>query len=90
MEKNSEKIVFEDEWLEISVAESKPKTKVFSVWSKSSACVLGVVHWRNTWRKYTFSPIVKFETDFSDRCLFALAEFVYQQNREHIANRRLR
>lgn len=83
MPESKEKVVFEDEWLEISVVESKPKTKVFSVLSKSSACELGTIKWHPSWRHYCFFPTMEFDTVYSDRCLFALAEFVYQKNREH-------
>ena len=37
------------EWLEFREKRKAPKSKVFSVWSKSSDCELGEIKWHGAW-----------------------------------------
>ena len=85
---DKEKIVYEDKWLQIHEEKPKPKTRVFSVWSKCSGVVLGKIQWYSSWRHYCF--IVTFrdmlgseEFIFSDRCMLAIGEFMEKLNKEH-------
>jgi hypothetical protein len=72
-----------EELIEFIEEEGKPKTKVFSVWSKCSDCELGVIKWHPAWRHYCFFPIIEFGTIWSDRCLKILYEFIIKLNQEH-------
>lgn len=54
-------------YLEFSLIERKPKTKVIGVWSKKSANRLGVIKWFPGWRQYAFFP--ENETVFNVECL---------------------
>ena len=75
--------MIETKWLKFIEKEPKPKTRVFSVWSKISYCEIGIVHWNPPWRHYSFQPTIKFLTEHSDRCLFSLSRFVKKLNEEH-------
>jgi len=75
------------EWLDFIEKEGKPKTKVFSVWSKSSDCELGVIKWHGAWRHYCFFPTLEFETVHSDRCLLEISKFISKLNGEHKAGK---
>ncbi len=70
------------EWLEFREKKSKPKTKVFSVWSKHSDSELGEIKWYPNWRHYCFFPTTK-TTVHSDRCLFEISQFISKLNEEH-------
>jgi len=70
------------EWLEFREKAGKPKTKVFSVWSKSSDCELGIIKWHPAWRHYCFFPTIEFETIHSDRCLLEISQFISKLNEE--------
>jgi len=70
-------------WLEFREEESKPKTKVFSVWSKCSDCELGKIKWHGAWRHYCFFPTTEFETMHSDRCLLEISQFITELNQKH-------
>lgn len=79
-------IVKEDEWLEFCLEEEKPKTKVFSVRSKFSKCLLGVIKWYPSWRHYCFFPETSLTRDefvYSDRCLLSIWQFVLELNVKH-------
>jgi len=65
-------------WLEFIEKESKPKTKVYSVYSKCGDCELGEIKWYPAWRHYCFFP--EFETVHSDRCLREISEFITKLN----------
>ena len=73
----------ESKWLEFREKESKPKTKVFSVWSKCSDCGLGEIKWHPAWRHYCFFPKIEFSTVHSDRCLLEISQFITKLNEEH-------
>ena len=81
--------IYEDKWLEIFEEEPKPKTKVFSVWSKCSDTQLGKIRWYPSWRHYCF--IINFEEIevftklfiFSDRCMLAIGNFTKTLNEDH-------
>lgn len=77
------RLVFENEWLKIIEEKPKPKTKVFSVWSKCDDSYLGEVHWYPKWRHYTFSPTIEYKTEYSDRCQIAIGNFINKVNQEH-------
>jgi len=57
------------EYLEFSLIEKKPKTKVIGVWrgSKNSGYRLGIIKWYPKWRQYAFFP--EAETIFNVECL---------------------
>jgi hypothetical protein len=76
-------ILKEDEWLRFDLIDNKPKTKIISVYSKSSECYLGSIKWNPGWRNYCFYPTIIFETVFSDRCLLSISEFITELNFEH-------
>ena len=71
---------YEDEFIKIEHIESKPKTEVYEVWSKCSKSTLGEIRWDVGWRHYTFQDEV---LRLSDRCLFALGNFVKKLNKSH-------
>jgi len=79
-------ILDEDEWLRFDLVGSKAKTKVISVYSKSSDCYLGNIKWNPGWRHYCFFPTIVFETVYSDRCLKTISEFLTEINEEHASN----
>jgi len=54
-------------YLEFSLIERKPKTKVIGVWSKNNANRLGIIKWYGPWRQYVFFP--EKDTLFSVGCL---------------------
>ena len=54
-------------YLEFSLIERKPKTKVIGVWSKKSANRLGIIKWYGPWRQYAFFP--EKDTLFNVDCL---------------------
>ena len=54
-------------YLEFSLIERKPKTKVIGVWSKKSADRLGIIKWFSGWRQYAFFP--EKGTIFNVECL---------------------
>ena len=43
-------------YLEFSIAEQKPKTKIICVESKTRGDVLGEIKWFGKWRQYAFFP----------------------------------
>ena len=54
-------------YLEFSLIEKKPKTKVIGVWSKKHSNRLGIIKWFNRWRRYAFFP--ETGTAFDTECL---------------------
>jgi hypothetical protein len=62
--------------LDFILKEGKPKTKVYSVISKSDGSELGEIRWYPFWRHYYFLPTIKFETIYSDRCLLDISKFI--------------
>ena len=77
---DANKEVYEDEFIRIFLTGSKPKTNVYSVWSKCSDCKLGEIKWYPQWRHYCFfiGGLV-----FSDRCLLNLGNNVLEANKQH-------
>ena len=71
---------YEDEFIKITHVESKSKTEVYEVWSKCSNNSIGEIEWDTGWRHYVFQDEV---IKLSDRCLFALGEFVKKMNNAH-------
>jgi hypothetical protein len=72
--------VYEDEWIKIFLIEKKPKTNVFSVWSKCSGCKLGEIRWYPKWRHYCF---IVGDFIFSDRCMLNIGNNVLMANKKH-------
>ena len=70
----------ENEWLKFILKEVKPKTKIYSVWSKCSNIELGEIKWYPQWRHYCFFIGDKV---YSDRCLIDMGEFILHLNEEH-------
>ena len=56
------------EYLEFSLIEQKPKTKVVGVWAKKSSDRLGLIKWYGPWRQYAFFP--ENGTLFNIGCLY--------------------
>ena len=54
-------------YLNFSIIEKKPKTKVVNVWSKKSREALGIIKWYGRWRQYAFFP--DNNTLFNTECL---------------------
>ena len=71
---------YEDKFIKIYHISSKPKTEVYEVWSKCSNILLGNILWYPKWRHYVFDDA---KNIYSDRCLFALGEFVKKCNENH-------
>ncbi len=80
---NSNEKIYEDEFVRIFLIEKKPKTNVYSVWSKGSNCKLGEIRWYPPWRHYCFM-IGKLV--FSDRCLINIGGNALKLNKEHKKN----
>lgn len=55
------------EYLEFSLIEKKPKTKVIGVCSRKGSNSLGIIKWYGPWRQYAFFP--EGETIFNVGCL---------------------
>ena len=49
-------------------------TKKFNIYSKSNYDLLGVIRWKNEWRKYCFFP--RFDTIYDSKCLLEIVEFI--------------
>jgi hypothetical protein len=79
-EKQLKPIRYEDEFIQIIHKESKLKTEVYAIWSKCSCSTIGEISWDNGWRRYVWSDRL---VRLSDRCLFALGEFVKKCNENH-------
>jgi hypothetical protein len=62
------------EYLEFKIIRELPKTKLFSVMSKSSGEVLGRIGWYPQWRQYVFNPCS--ETIYSAGCLKDIKDFI--------------
>lgn len=71
----------DSEWLFFRHEESKPKTEVWRVYSKSSGALLGEIKWLGRWRQYTFWPAS--ETTFNVGCMEDITNFVRHQNEFH-------
>lgn len=54
-------------YLEFSVIEEGPKTKVIGIWSKKDGDRLGIIKWFGRWRQYAFFP--ENGTVFNVECL---------------------
>ena len=61
-------------YLEFSLIELKPKTKVIAVQSKTHPVRLGVIKWWNPWRCYVFLP----DSDrvFNTECLNDIQSYI--------------
>lgn len=61
-------------YLEFSLIEQKPKTKVVGVWSKRSSDRLGLIKWYGKWRQYAFFP--ENDTLFNVECLNDIQTYI--------------
>ena len=61
-------------YLEFRLVDTKPKTFVYSVNSKSTGFRLGIIMWYGTWRQYCFFP--EESTIFSKGCLEEINNFI--------------
>lgn len=52
-------IIFEDEFLFIELTGKKPKTDIYTIFSKCSDCELGEIRWHPSWRHYCFFQLLK-------------------------------
>ncbi len=75
--------MLDDKYLRFIEIKSKPKTKVYLVWSKFSDDELGKIKWYPQWRNYCFFPPHALDTVYSDRCLKSISEFITKLNDEH-------
>lgn len=64
------------EYLKFQVIESKPKTNVYAVLSKSDGSELGKICWCFGWRQYVFEPNIEYSTRWSANCLKQLENFL--------------
>lgn len=78
-----EKVLKEDEWLRFIEKERKDKTIVVGVFSKCSKVELGEIRWYPQWRYYCFFPYEDIEAVYSDRCEFAIYDFIKELNIKH-------
>ncbi|GAG95866.1 unnamed protein product [marine sediment metagenome] len=61
-------------YLEFTIMEQKPKTKVIGVTSKLHGDILGIIKWYNGWRQYCFYP--EQYTIFSMGCLEDIQSYI--------------
>lgn len=61
-------------YLEFSVIEEKPKTKVIGIWSKKNGDSLGIIRWFGRWRQYAFFP--QTGTVFNVECLNDIQSYI--------------
>ncbi len=59
----------------------KPKTQRWAVQTKEDYTQLGIIKWRNGWRKYAFYPYS--ETLFEEDCLRFIAKFIEDKTTIH-------
>lgn len=81
------KIIKETEWLKFILVNALPKTKIYSVWSKSSDCELGIIKWHPSWRHYCYFQRCDIEIVLSDRCSIDIGEFILSLNKDHLQNK---
>ena len=76
--------VYTDEFISIYLVSNKPKTKVYSVWTKDLMCKLGGISWYPAWRHYCFFPnAAEEDLVFSDMCLLNIGNQVLALNKLH-------
>jgi len=61
-------------YLKFTLIETKPKTKIYAVISKSDNSRLAIVKWYSNWRCYAFYP--ENGTIYEDDCLNAITQFL--------------
>ena len=67
----------DSKYLEFKFVESKPKTQVWNVLSKSDGVILGTIKWFGRWRGYCFFPNLKLDfLVFSSSCMKDILEFM--------------
>ena len=81
--KPNNNIIYEDEFIFIELTGKKPKTDIYTVFSKCSDCDLGEIRWYPSWRHYCFFPSYDISTVYSDRCLLAISQTITKLNQEH-------
>jgi hypothetical protein len=60
---------------------SKPKTRIYGVYSLETRGKLGEIHWYGPWRQYVFAP--NGDTVWHKGCLEDVVAFLDKVNREH-------
>ena len=63
-------------YITVELKEVKPKTKVYSVTTKSKETELGVIKWYPAWRRYCFFPSSEYDTVWDFSCLHEVATFI--------------
>jgi len=61
-------------YLEFTIIEHKPKTKVIAVTSKIHGNELGIIKWFGAWRQYAFFP--EYNTLFNVGCLNDIISYI--------------
>jgi hypothetical protein len=70
----------EGKWLLFQEEEPKPKTKVWSVYSKSTRTLLGQIFYHAPWRNYVFGPVARII--FDKNCMQEITDFIAKANAE--------
>jgi len=69
-------------WIEFKEINSAgKKTKMYTVVSKDTKDVLGIVKWYAPWRKYSFFPYSS--TVFEWDCLRDISDFIQKETKEY-------
>lgn len=62
------------EYLEFSLIEQRPKTKIIGIWAKKNGGRLGLIKWYGPWRQYAFFP--ENETLYNIGCLGEIQAYI--------------
>jgi len=69
-------------WITIEKVDSEGrKTDVFEVWNTLDTCLLGIIKWKASWRKYAFFPYD--HSCYEQDCLRDIAEFIEKETKEY-------
>lgn len=55
------------------------KTRIWEVTNNTNDCILGIVRWRASWRKYVYLPVEG--TLYDPNCIRDIANFMDEQTR---------
>ena len=72
-----------NKWIKFVEKDKKPKTKVFSIMSKTDNSEIGEIKWYPAWRQYCLCTIPEIQTIYSTGCLQAISEFITKLNEKH-------
>lgn len=76
----------DDKWLIFRCDKIGERTDIYSVVSKCSNSVLGIIKWYAPWRHYCYFPTDEITLDqfvYSDRCLISIGEYIEKLNLIH-------